>query len=272
MRNSGFKVQKTGFTLIELLVVIAIIAILAAILFPVFGRARENARRSSCQSNLKQLSLGWLQYAQDYDERVVPWSANGTSGGYAFVWQEIVQPYIKSTQLLKCPSVDSETSTYTYSAFIGGANPAPPNRTLASLMNPSQSPIMADGRGFPNEAALTEKSPGWQYSFVIPDASGGQQGRGCKFGTYVNGRQTGETTWGLSPARTRAGSIYAELHLGGANYAFVDGHVKWSKGIATTPYASPVKKGMDYDSDGVLGDDPNGIDPDFNRPTTGLYD
>jgi prepilin-type N-terminal cleavage/methylation domain-containing protein len=64
--------QRLGFTLIELLVVIAIIAILAAILFPVFGRARENARRSSCQSNLKQIGLGILQYNQDFDERFPP--------------------------------------------------------------------------------------------------------------------------------------------------------------------------------------------------------
>src|SRR5690606_6779733 len=65
--NSG---AKRGFTLIELLVVIAIIAILAAILFPVFARARENARRASCQSNLKQIGLGLMQYTQDYDERL----------------------------------------------------------------------------------------------------------------------------------------------------------------------------------------------------------
>ncbi|RYG53119.1 DUF1559 domain-containing protein, partial [bacterium] len=63
---------RKAFTLIELLVVIAIIAILAAILFPVFGRARENARRSSCQSNLKQIGLGIMQYTQDYDERIIP--------------------------------------------------------------------------------------------------------------------------------------------------------------------------------------------------------
>jgi prepilin-type N-terminal cleavage/methylation domain-containing protein len=74
--------KKFGFTLIELLVVIAIIAILAAILFPVFGRARENARRSSCQSNLKQIGLGAMQYTQDYDEQYLPrWTdGNGNSG------------------------------------------------------------------------------------------------------------------------------------------------------------------------------------------------
>ncbi|RYG56957.1 DUF1559 domain-containing protein [bacterium] len=95
---------RKGFTLIELLVVIAIIAILAAILFPVFGRARENARRSSCQSNLKQVGLGIAQYTQDYDEKmpVAYWEI--TPGGRQFAWKDAVQPYVKSIQIFACPS------------------------------------------------------------------------------------------------------------------------------------------------------------------------
>ena len=102
---------KKGFTLIELLVVIAIIAILAAILFPVFGRARENARRSSCQSNLKQVGLGILQYTQDYDERFVPgafWNTSVTPNDEA-PFQVLVQPYMKSRQVFSCPSNQSTT-------------------------------------------------------------------------------------------------------------------------------------------------------------------
>ena len=89
-----------GFTLIELLVVIAIIVILAAILYPVFARARENARRSSCQSNLKQIGLSLIQYSQDYDELYL----NAGNDGGTFVWQDALAPYAKSTQIFQCPS------------------------------------------------------------------------------------------------------------------------------------------------------------------------
>lgn len=108
--------KRKAFTLIELLVVIAIIAILAAILFPVFARARENARRASCQSNLKQIGLGILQYAQDYDEKMprayygYP-DTSGTPAGNDIIgdykWMDVVQPYAKSVQVFNCPATRS---------------------------------------------------------------------------------------------------------------------------------------------------------------------
>jgi prepilin-type N-terminal cleavage/methylation domain-containing protein/prepilin-type processing-associated H-X9-DG protein len=101
-----------GFTLIELLVVIAIIGILAAILFPAFARARENARRATCQSNLKQLGMGMLQYTQDYDERL-PIGVKDPAGCGPFDktgsgWGGQIYAYVKSTQVYKCPSDKSK--------------------------------------------------------------------------------------------------------------------------------------------------------------------
>lgn len=106
MHVSSSRACHRAFTLIELLVVIAIIAILAAILFPVFARARENARRASCQSNLKQIGLGLLQYTQDYDETYPSIYHGGGSTGPFFIrgWYKVIQPYVKSDQLFNCPS------------------------------------------------------------------------------------------------------------------------------------------------------------------------
>lgn len=104
--SAPYRRHTNAFTLIELLIVIAIIAILAAILFPVFARARENARRASCQSNLRQIGLGILQYVQDYDE-VLPSAAYGNSDnnvGSYYRWQDAIYSYVKSQQIFNCPS------------------------------------------------------------------------------------------------------------------------------------------------------------------------
>ena len=99
----GHSVKYKGFTLIELLVVIAIISILSAILFPVFARVRENARRSSCMSNEKQQALGMMQYAQDNDERLMAsWYYTDLQ-----LWHILLQPYVKSYDIFRCPSVHS---------------------------------------------------------------------------------------------------------------------------------------------------------------------
>lgn len=99
--------QARGFTLIELLVVIAIIAILAAILFPVFAQAREKARAISCLSNGKQIGLAFRMYAQDFDEvNVGSYSYPNTWGECPmFIWADLIHPYIKNTQLFGCPTV-----------------------------------------------------------------------------------------------------------------------------------------------------------------------
>ena len=121
--QTGQSSARSAFTLIELLVVIAIIAILAAILFPVFARARENARRSSCQSNLKQIGLGLMQYTQDYDETLPATNKQSTSGARARGWIGPIYPYVKSVQLFRCPSDSSAgTASYAYSQALSRVN------------------------------------------------------------------------------------------------------------------------------------------------------
>jgi len=107
--------MRRGFTLIELLVVIAIIAILAAILFPVFARAREKARQSSCLANAKQLNLAIMQYAQDYDETYPRATIGGTG-----TWPNAVMPYMKNWQILICPS---RTASHADQASVTGSYP-----------------------------------------------------------------------------------------------------------------------------------------------------
>jgi prepilin-type N-terminal cleavage/methylation domain-containing protein/prepilin-type processing-associated H-X9-DG protein len=184
--------RRTGFTLIELLVVIAIIAILAAILFPVFARARENARRASCQSNLKQVGLGILQYTQDYDERYPLRNNNGVS------WRQRVQPYIKSTQIFVCPSNtrvsaaenDAVTSDFPRTRDGYAINWRIPDAGTESAVNTTSTKIM-----------VGERISSWN-----------------NFGM-------GWVDWGESGNNGFLNEGFAG-HLGTANYLFADGHVK----------------------------------------------
>src|SRR6056297_1595143 len=121
-------VRRRGFTLIELLVVIAIIAILAAILFPVFARAREKARQTSCLSNVKQIGLAWQMYVQDYDECIPPYYVPNSVRGpelpdigasTTLYWQDLIYPYTKNFQIWVCPS-DSSTGEIAYIRSYGG--------------------------------------------------------------------------------------------------------------------------------------------------------
>jgi prepilin-type N-terminal cleavage/methylation domain-containing protein/prepilin-type processing-associated H-X9-DG protein len=189
-----------AFTLIELLVVIAIIAILAAILFPVFGRARENARRSSCQSNLKQIALGMTQYTQDYDERYLPYDGTSTS-----TFAHKLQPYLKSTQIFMCPS-----ATGTLADYDSSPAPSPDNKDHIWKAT-SQGLTITNAYGINGGLTITPSSLSEVDQPAITALFFDSAGPAAGLGADPN-------FFGAS-----------SRHLEGSNIAYADGHVKWSK-------------------------------------------
>jgi prepilin-type N-terminal cleavage/methylation domain len=264
-RRTHARAAAPAFTLSELITVLAIVAILSAILFPLLSRSREKARQASCLDNQRQMSAAWLMYAQDNDGKVVPWSVSGRSASDAFIWDRLIEPYHKNPDAIRCPSGPGKVG-YSYSANVGGASPSPPLRALSSLHNPAQTPIIADCPGFSDPTR--REQTGWSFSFVIPDEKGGHQARAIYYGSIENGVPTHERRWFAPPTaeRTAAATISADRHFGGANYIFADGHTKWlAKEVDSKGRPMPARKGLDYDSDGVLGDDDS-------AGTTGKYD
>jgi prepilin-type N-terminal cleavage/methylation domain-containing protein/prepilin-type processing-associated H-X9-DG protein len=209
---------RSGFTLIELLVVIAIIGILAAILFPVFARARENARRASCQSNLKQICLGVFQYTQDYDERFPqnggPAPCTTYSGGFPQSWATTLQPYMKSTQVFVCPSDarNGTTASYGDNMLIGGyGNSGSTIQVFAINQSQLQAPAIT--------ILLFESSAAGYNTIACHDFTNG----------FYN-------------------DVEYARHLEGSNWAFADGHVKWLKLSQTNSAA--LQKGVSWNLDG----------------------
>jgi len=190
--------MRRGFTLIELLVVIAIIAILAAILFPVFARAREKARQTSCLSNMKQLGLAALMYAQDYDESF----PRNRAGGPPYIgpyWHQIIEPYIKNRQVFRCPSEKLRDVGYGPSCRIftnGGGG-----LDMAKIQFPAETGMMVDYGG----ASPFDPAPGSAGYYIHPPSR----------------------TWCTGSA-TCPSSVSAR-HNGGANVVLCDGHAKWYK-------------------------------------------
>ena len=194
-------VRRRGFTLIELLVVIAIIAILAAILFPVFAKAREKARQSSCSSNAKQFGVAIMQYVQDYDEMYFP--RYTTVGGTSHWWLDLpgrpmlIEPYVKNDQLVFCPSAPGRLGYGYCGTLIGG------NISMSMIQFPAEMLVVADDT-FGNRTLYTPSQ--------------------------------GRTTWGqnyTNPPGLNSAALVDGVnfpygrHNDGLNLAYCDGHVKW---------------------------------------------
>lgn len=213
------KKHKKGFTLIELLVVIAIIAILASILFPVFARARENARRASCMSNLKQVGMAAMMYVQDYDEfypgrysqnDVLPPDGEDLSGGNNYwYWQQMLYPYTKNMQAFLCPSSDSTNilrRNYGANRYIFVEWNAT-RVSMASVPSPASTYMIMDAGNFSMTKSQTYTYDG---AFYLPGM--GTSGGSCAGANnaYMSDCQGGR-------------------HFHGVNMIFADGHVKWLK-------------------------------------------
>jgi len=261
------KARGPGFTLIELLVVIAIIAILAAILFPVFAQAREAARKSSCASNLKQLTLGCLMYQSDYDGRMVNggydcWSAAPGSGCSqdnpqpTLQWQWVIFPYVKNWQIYRCPTdprpLENTAISYSINNWASDPGNSPGGLNEAVLVRPAETALLQEGL-----------NTGW--------ADNARHAEAMKMiGDYTTWTQWNRVThdnpdWNWSDQLPR--------HNGGNNVSFRDGHVKFFRMV---PYCQANKttgnalKWQQYMSNDRAKWDPAwDWDMDFGEPKPG---
>jgi len=222
--------ESKGFTLIELLVVIAIISILAAILFPVFARARESARRSSCMSNLKQIGIAVVMYTQDNDGGLVPyWTTKPGASAKTNSWNRVGVPlddYVKNDQIYRCPSAPSISKSYAvtgdyYSTYGWSWIYYPnPNGWVAHFIQTSPgndiTPFKLDAAPEPSRTALIGET---------------------QYGSYYESNGYAFSAFRITGTAPQYGML--DRHLGGSNYLYADGHVKWLSKEAVAPALVP---------------------------------
>jgi prepilin-type N-terminal cleavage/methylation domain-containing protein/prepilin-type processing-associated H-X9-DG protein len=254
-----------GFTLIELLVVIAIIAILAAILFPVFAKAREKARQITCASNMKQIGIGLAMYIQDYDE-AYPYGTdndiNGVNGKTDTSqdmdgWAAQVNPYLKSVGILKCPddatapitgvTEDGQANqnlspvSYALNSNLFGAKDSllvTVDRTVAAFevsnawANPNLAAPGVDTGGPSGNgvaiAAVDNGPAGGTLNTLPGTLDGGESGLATGAPQVEAGYMNGSQATAAAPPSYDSSFAGGGLHTGGANYLYTDSHVKWS--------------------------------------------
>lgn len=267
---SNLRKGRTGFTLIELLVVIAIIAILAAILFPVFAKAREKARQSSCSSNMKQVGLALIGYTQDYDEKFPPAFGTASVGGNNYVsnWgmdytanaagnpivPSITGSFIKNRQIFNCPSGPRPVTVQATGVTTDGGlaymyNDLVAAKSQAALAGVAQTVLAAEGSGAQVIPSTNTAKIDYGVGHGILRSTTATIGAGA-----ANGQMSATPVAATSPmvpaGTTYESSAFKDVtrHSDGGNFLYGDGHVKWSKvtlgagNVPATIYFPPISQ------------------------------